>query len=74
MRAEMNTGTSFGAGGYQPYAKTGGQMPGPALLAMLRGAPAHMANPMALQRYTAAQAARPGARPLSLLDLLLRAG
>lgn len=68
----MHPSNPHSAGGYQPYARAGGQLPGPALLAMLRGAPAHMSNPMDLQRQTQAQAARPGARPLSLLDILLK--
>lgn len=54
-------------GGYQPFSKAGGQMPGPALVAMLAGRTAGGYNPMDAVR--AAQMAR---RQPSLLDLLLR--
>lgn len=54
-------------GGYQPYARAGGQAPGPALVAMLAGRTAGGQNPMDAVR--GAQVAR---RRPTLLDLLLR--
>lgn len=52
--------------GIQPYAQTGGQMPGPALSAMQAGTSLFGFNPMDFQR-AAQKTAR---RPPSLLDTL----
>lgn len=55
------------AGGVQPYARAGGQPPGPALTAMLAGRTLYGFNPQDIVRN--AQTARP---QLTLLDLLRR--
>lgn len=57
------------AGGHQPYALAGGQMPGAALSAMLGGSTLYGANPMDAQRLAQKGAKK---RPVSLLDMLAR--
>lgn len=54
--------------GIQPYAQAGGQLPGPALAAMLRGTSLFGMNPQDFVR--AAQ--KTSKRPPSLLDALQR--
>lgn len=54
--------------GIQPYAQAGGQLPGPALAAMLRGTSLFGFNPADFQR--AAQ--KTAKRPPSLFDVLRR--
>lgn len=56
-------------GGIQPYSQAGGQMPGPALLAMMRGATFGGQNP--INAFRGLQSAA-GKRPMTLLDLLNR--
>jgi hypothetical protein len=51
--------------GVQPYHQAGGQLPGPALTAMLGGRTLFGANPMDAKRASQAMARR---RPRSLLD------
>lgn len=60
----------FTPGGYQPYSTENGRAPGAALLAMLKGAPAFMPNPMDARRQVQRQAASQGG--VTLLDLLRR--
>jgi hypothetical protein len=60
----------FTPGGYQPYSTENGRMPGPALLAMLKGGPAFMPHPMNARRQVQHQAAAQGG--VTLLDLLRR--
>jgi hypothetical protein len=57
-------------GGHQPYANAGGQMPGPALLAMLRGSTFSGGNPIDAQRGLASAANQPA----TLLSQLMRSG
>lgn len=54
-------------GGVQPYGPAGARMPGPALLAMLRGSTFSGANPMDPKRASQRMASR---QPTTLLDLL----